>query len=219
MRAVEGAWRRFCESPILRRVMIASQAKLDRRAKARSATRAAILEAARRVATREGARNLSLRAAAAEAGFAPAALYGYFGNKDELLLALAADDLGVIARAMRSAAASNGAKSPLAAAAAAALALLQQTESIAAASSALPRIAGAGEAERIFNGRLIAALGVLADATGRNAESRAAQIEVVLLATTLTGLAMFARSGRLAALGFATDELVAQLDARFSDAL
>ncbi|HEY6578242.1 MAG TPA: TetR family transcriptional regulator, partial [Rhizomicrobium sp.] len=190
---------------------IASEAKLERRAKARSATRAAILEAARRVATREGARNLSLRAAAAEAGFAPAALYGYFGNKDALLLALAADDLGAIARAMRSAAGNNGVNSPLAAAAAAALALLQHTETIVAASSALPPTAGAGKAERLFNGRLIAALNALAHATGRNAESRAAQNEVVLLAAALTGLAMFARSGRLAALGFATDELVARL--------
>ncbi len=46
---------------------------------------------------------MSLRAVAAEAGFAPAALYGYFRGKDELLLALAADDLTVLARAMREA--------------------------------------------------------------------------------------------------------------------
>src|SRR5579872_1298280 len=44
----------------------------------KAASRSAILEAARRVAARDGARDLSLRAVAAEAGFAPAALYGYF---------------------------------------------------------------------------------------------------------------------------------------------
>src|SRR6201996_2171079 len=67
----------------------------------RGGSRNAILEAARRVAARTGARELSLRGVAAEAGFAPAALYGYFRNKDELLLALAADDLTSLARAMR----------------------------------------------------------------------------------------------------------------------
>ena len=71
----------------------------------KAASRTAILDAARRVAAREGARDLSLRGVAAEAGFAPAALYGYFRSKDELLLALAADDLSVLARAMREAAA------------------------------------------------------------------------------------------------------------------
>jgi AcrR family transcriptional regulator len=198
--------------------MVASQAKVERRARTRNAARAAILEAARRVATREGARNLSLRAAAAEAGFAPAALYGYFENKDELLLALAADDLSAIARAMR-AALRDGRESPLAAASAAALALLQSTETIAAASSALPPSAGTSESERLFNGRLIAVLTALSEATGRGAESRAAQIDVVLLAASVTGLAVLARSGRLSALGFATEETVGRLDARFSAAL
>src|ERR1700744_3942895 len=119
----------------------------------KAASRSAILEAARRVAARDGARELSLRAVAAEAGFAPAALYGYFRGKDDLLLALAADDLSVLARAVREA-------GSLAPAAAAALALLKGTETIAAASAALPREGQAktgGDAERLFNGRMIAA--------------------------------------------------------------
>src|SRR6202046_3144456 len=86
----------------------------------RAASRTAILDAARRVAARDGARDLSLRGVAAEAGFAPAALYGYFHNKDELLLALAADDLSGLARAMRDAGGFQGAAS-------AALALLGDT--------------------------------------------------------------------------------------------
>ena len=86
--------------------------------------------AARRVAARDGARDLSLRGVAAEAGFAPAALYGYFRNKDELLLALATDDLTALARAMR------GAGSGLASAGAAALDLLRGAETMAAASAA-----------------------------------------------------------------------------------
>src|SRR5947207_10217549 len=132
-----------------------TEARRERRARKRQTTRAAILDAARRVAARDGARNLSLRAAAAEAGFAPAALYGYFTGKDELLLALAADDLAAISRAMRSAAAARNGATPLVAASAAALRLLQSMESIAAASAALPCSPGSGESERHFNGRLI----------------------------------------------------------------
>jgi AcrR family transcriptional regulator len=196
---------------------IASTERVEIRTRARSATRAAILDAARRVAARDGARNLSLRAAAAEAGFAPAALYGYFRNKDEILLALAADDLSTIARAMRDAAREHGAARPLAAASAAAIALLQHTETIVAASSALPKEPGTGEAERLFNGRLIGALTALAEATGRGAGNRPAQLDVVLIAAAVTGLAVFARSGRLGVLGFSTAEAVARLDTRFSD--
>src|SRR5882757_8693781 len=106
----------------------------DRRQVSKAESRIAILDAARRVAARDGARDMSLRGVAAEAGFAPAALYGYFRNKDELLLALAADDLTSIARAMRGA-------GGLAGAGAAALALLSGAETMAAASAALP---GAG---------------------------------------------------------------------------
>src|SRR6185295_9232746 len=100
-----------------------TEQKLQRRALAHAATRTGILDAARRVAARGDARDLSLRHVAAEAGFAPAALYGYFANKDELLLALAADDLTNLARTMREAGAARSGEGRLAATAAAALAL------------------------------------------------------------------------------------------------
>jgi AcrR family transcriptional regulator len=178
-------------------------------------SRSAILDAARRVATRDGARDLSLRGVAAEAGFAPAALYGYFRNKDELLLALAADDLTSLARAMRG---TGG----LAGAGAAALALLSGAETMAAASAALT---GApqennkvGDAERLFNGRMIAALRALSDASGLPSDSRESQCDVVLVAAALAGLALLARSGRLEALGFTPAEMIARLDGRFRSA-
>src|SRR5690242_7772423 len=107
-----------------------AQNRARRRAQEQGATRAAILEAARKVGAREGARHLSLRAVAAEAGFAPAALYGYFRNKDELLLALAADDLSLVARAMREAGLNAAPSEKLEAAALAAVRLLQQTETL-----------------------------------------------------------------------------------------
>ena len=173
----------------------------------RATSRVAILEAARRVATRDGARDMSLRGVAAEAGFAPAALYGYFSSKDDLLLALAADDLTSLARAMRG---TGG----LAGAGTAALDLLRGAETMAAASAALPG-AGGGDAERLFNGRLIAALKALSDASGMPSDSRESQCDVVLVAASLAGLALLARSGRLEALGFSSDEMIARLDARF----
>jgi AcrR family transcriptional regulator len=173
----------------------------------KAASRVAILEAARRVASRDGARDMSLRGVAAEAGFAPAGLYGYFRSKDELLLALAADDLTQLARAMREAGGLKGASM-------AALSLLQQAETMAAASAALPK--SGGDAERLFNGRLIAALRALSEASGLPADSRDAQCDVVLVAATLAGLALLGRSGRLAALGFSPEEMLARLDGRFS---
>ena len=178
----------------------------------RAASRSAILEAARRVAVRDGARDLSLRGVAAEAGFAPAALYGYFRNKDELLLALAADDLTSLARAMRGA--GGPAAGGLAGAGAAALELLRGAETMAAASAALSG-SGGGDGERLFNGRLIAVLKALSDASGLPSDSRESQCDVVLVAAALAGLALLARSGRLDALGFTPAEMIARLDGRF----
>ena len=177
----------------------------------KAASRSAILEAARRVAVRDGARDLSLRSVAAEAGFAPAALYGYFRGKDDLLLALAAEDLSGLARAMRGAQGFSGAAN-------AALSLLGDTETFAAASAALPRQGGSGDAERLFNGRMIAALRALSEASGLPSESRENQCDVVLVAAALSGLAMLQRSGRLGALGFSEPEILARLDSRFSRA-
>ena len=176
----------------------------------RQESRVAILDAARRVAARDGARDMSLRGVAAEAGFAPAALYGYFQNKDELLLALAAEDLTALAKAMKGA-------GGLAGAGAAALSMLSGAETMAAASAALtggPQDK-TNDAERLFNGRLIAALKALSDASGLKADSRESQCDVVLVASALAGMALLARSGRLSALGFAPEEILARLDTRF----
>jgi AcrR family transcriptional regulator len=183
-----------------------------RRERSRAATRASILHAARRVAARGDARALSLRAVAAEAGFAPAALYGYFRNKDELLLVLAAEDLSALTRAMREGASSAG-SGKLAVAAAAALTLLENTETLAAAVAALP--GPSSEAERIFNGKLIAALTALSEASGRPATSRQTQADIVLIAAALAGLALLLRSGRLQALGFSATDMIGALSRRF----
>ncbi|MEI9994842.1 MAG: TetR family transcriptional regulator [Rhizomicrobium sp.] len=190
--------------------------RTKRRAQAHAATRGAILDAARRVAARDGARDLSLRGVAAEAGFAPAALYGYFAGKDDLLLALAAEDLAQLARAMREAAAAPGGQGRLAAASGAALTALSGTESLAAALAGMSSQGHASDAQRLFNGRMIAALRALSEASGKSAASREAQCDVVLVAAAVAGLALLARSGRLEALGFQPAEILARLDAHFT---
>jgi len=191
-------------------------ARAARRERAHAATRAAILQAARRVAARDGARDLSLRGVAAEAGFAPAALYGYFRGKDELLLALAADDLAALAHAVRAAAKTAPAPARLEAAATAGLEALAHSDAIAAVQSALADIGSDPESERHFNGRLIAALTALAAATGRPADTPQSRADVMLLAAALAGLALFLRSGRLAALGFQEAQILSRLCERFS---
>src|SRR5690242_8176696 len=160
--------------------------------------RRSILDAARSLATRVGARNLSLRGVAAEAGYAPAALYGYFRNKDELICALAAEDIAILAREIRESSKEGDA---LKRAAAIAYEHLCSSEILAAASTVL----GASEtndAERLLNGRLIGALKSLSDAAGGLSRSREGQCDVLLIAAAVTGLALLSRVGRLSNLGF-----------------
>src|SRR5436309_10390089 len=129
------------------------QSRADRRNRTRSATRAGILDAARRLAERRGARSLSLRGVAAEAGFAPAALYVYFRSRDELMVALAADDLARLAQAMRQPTIGANGGNPLVDAALAALDHLSNSETLAAALGAIgPELTGR-DVERLFNGR------------------------------------------------------------------
>ena len=73
----------------------------DSRLAGRGAARATIIEAGRKIAMRDGVAELSLSAVAAEAGFNPSTVFGYFRNKDELLLATVAEDLASIAALMR----------------------------------------------------------------------------------------------------------------------
>jgi AcrR family transcriptional regulator len=194
----------------------AQQTRAERRDRARNVARVEILLAARRVAQRDGGRNLSLRSVAAEAGFAPAALYGYFRSKDELMLALAADDLTQIARAMREATTQHASGGQFTAATSAALNLLADTETLAAACASLAPGTNDGEMGRLFNGRLIAALTALSAVAGNHARSRDAQADVILLAASLAGLALLRRAGCLQALGFSAEEMLDRVEIHFS---
>jgi AcrR family transcriptional regulator len=186
--------------------------KAARLAREHEDARRAILDAARKLASRDGARNLSLRRVAAEAGYAPAALYGYFRNRDELLFALAADDITTLARQMREAARQGGG---LKQAATTAFAHLCSSETLAAASTALGSASETSEAERLLNGRLIGVLTALSDAAGGLSQSREGQRDVLLIAAAIAGLALLSRTGRLSSLGFSADELIERISARF----
>src|SRR3954466_3450775 len=112
--------------------------RIERRSRQRAANRNAILEAARRVATREGAGELSLRAVAAEAGYAPASVYEYFRNRAELVLALAAEDMGGLARSLKEGTLARGTGAgALQAAAKTALELMRSSGALPAAAATL----------------------------------------------------------------------------------
>jgi hypothetical protein len=80
----------------------------------------------------------------------------------------------------------------------------------------LPRAGGGGDAERLFNGRMIAALRALSEVSGLPSDNRQNQCDVVLVAAALAGLALLERSGRLGALGFQAGEILARLESRFA---
>jgi AcrR family transcriptional regulator len=190
--------------------------RVERKSRQRAANRAAIIDAARRVAAREGTSGLALRAVAAEAGYAPASVYEYFRNRAELVLALAAEDLAQLARVLRDLPKDHATLSD---AVAAALGVVQESGALGAATTSLGASKVPPDAERLFNGRLIAALTSLADASGRSHKTRGEQADVVLWAAIVAGLAVFLRSGRLKALGFEEQELLARLESRFSAGL
>src|SRR6187397_2982856 len=82
------------------------EARAPRLVNVADARRVAITTA-RRIIARDGAGRLTLDGVGHEAGLPIGALSGLFDNEQELLMAVAADDLGGIAKAMR---AGNGAQ-------------------------------------------------------------------------------------------------------------
>jgi AcrR family transcriptional regulator len=191
--------------------------RVERRSRQRAANRTAILEAARRVAAREGAGALSLRAVAAEAGYAPASVYEYFRNRAELVLALAAEDMGGLARSLKEGALTREAGTgALQLAARTVLEFLRTSGALPAAAATLHSGEAPAEAERLFNGKLIAVFTAFADAAGRTPKTREDQADVVLLAAAMTGLAVLARAGRLKTLGLEEGALLERLEKRFA---
>jgi len=192
--------------------------RTERREREHAHARGAILSAARTLAAREGAEALTLRAVAQEAGYAPAALYGYFASRADLVMALAADELGALARALREAPVAADGKPDLAASAKLAVATLCSAAALPDALAALDGRTANLESERLFNGRLIAVLRALSAALGGAPGDRASQGDTLVFAAAISGLALLARTTRLDALGFSLEELVDRLDNHFSAA-
>ncbi len=68
----------------------------------REARRAQILDAARRCFVRRGFHETSMQQLLAEAGLSSGAVYGYFSSKDELIVAIAEDNISQISALLRS---------------------------------------------------------------------------------------------------------------------
>lgn len=184
--------------------------RAERKTRQRAANRGAIVEAARRVASREGSHELSLRAVAAEAGYAPASVYEYFRNRAELVLALAAEELTQAGRLLKEAQAGSRATEAL-------FAFLKSSAALPDAAGVFEREEIPAEAERFFNGKLIAVLTTFSEALGKAPlKTREDQADVVLLTAAVMGLSSLARAGRLKALGLDEAELLARLEKQFA---
>ena len=95
---------------------------------------------------------------------------------------------------------------------------MRTNSALAAAASALQSGEAPAEAERLFNGKLILAMTAFAEASGRSpVKGREVQADVVLAISTLIGLTVLARAGRLKPLGFTETELLARMERRFTD--
>ena len=71
------------------------------------------------------------------------------------------------------------------------------------------------DGQKVLTEAQIAALTELSAAIGKPARARESQLDVLLIAAALTGLALLTRAGRLRALGFDATELLARLEQRF----
>jgi AcrR family transcriptional regulator len=188
--------------------------RVERRTRQRATNRAAILDAARRIAGHQGTGNLSLRSVAAEAGYAPASVYEYFRNRAELVIALATDDLASLTRELRE---KKDEAPSLQAASGVVLNYLRSSGALPAAVSALAATDAPSDAERLFNGKLIAALTAFAEAAGlAPVADRRRQADVILAVCSLIGLSVLSRAGRLSALSLDQDTLIGHLSSLHS---
>lgn len=182
----------------------------------RAFKRQGILDAARAVFDEKGFVGANMRAIASRAGYAPGTLYLHYRGKEEIYADLLADSLSCLHRTLRDCAAAGKRSLTLRApfdhyiAHPADLglgaALLHSTETLPA------------EIERQINGRLIAALSLIANAihalTGASAAD--ANREAINLAAHQIGVLLLQRSGRLGMLGFAADDLVERYISRLT---
>jgi AcrR family transcriptional regulator len=182
---------------------------IPRREALRLFKRAAIRDAARRVFGHDGLEATTMRAIAGEAGYSPGALYSYYPTRDHLLVDLAAQSLGLAAKAVRAGGEAG--------AGAAVRALFDYFAArpaefdlvLTVFQAARGKGGGGGDHERRLTGQLIAALAPLAEGLVAAGNDPAwANRRGLGLGAEILGLLMLANSGRLAALGFEPDALL-----------
>ncbi len=180
----------------------------ERRRAVQDFKRAAILEAAREVFAGEGVDGATVRAIAAQAGYSPGALYAYFPSKEDIQAELVANAFAELAGVLRGAG-SGG----LVALARAYVDFFAERPDLFRLLMALRQSAGDGlgtATARQLNGRVIGALRHFAAAfEAQGAGPDETNRRTLALHGQLNGLLQLAVSGRLDALGFRLDELVA----------
>ena len=177
------------------------------------ARRRAVIDAAERVFRHGGITGLTVRAVAAEAGYTPGALYSYVAGKDDLLAEVAGQSLNRLAQTLKEAL--GGEPETL---------LARRIDRFRthyrrhpADLDLLAHLLASGRmqaldptVERHLTGRLIVALGALAEALvgTRALNPEVANRDTLALAAFLLGLSLLENSGRLAVLGFPAEALI-----------
>lgn len=190
--------------------------RTERREAVRDYKRTAIVDAARRVFAVKGLEGASMREIGAAAGYTAAAIYFYFENKEALYGEIVAASLSELSRAVRHAV--GAAETDLARVRAGPRAFyLFYRDNPVDLELSLYLVQGlrpsglTPELNRQLNGRLIAALQVIADAilAAGAPDREAANREAVAAVTHICGALLLDKTGRLGTLGFAGDGLVA----------
>ena len=150
-----------------------------------------------------------MRAIAGEAGYSPGALYSYYPTKDHLLGDLAAQSLGLAAKAVRAAGSADSGSAARALYAYFATRPHEFDLVLTVFQAARSRAGGSADQERRLTGQLIAALAPIAEGLVAAGEGAAAANRRALgLGAEILGLVMLANSGHLAVLGIGPEALL-----------
>lgn len=189
--------------------------RAERRDAVRDYKRTAILDAARRVFAIKGLEGASMREIGAAAGYTAAAIYFYFENKEALYGEIVAASLSELSRAVRQAV--GAAETAIERVRAGPRAFYDfYRDNPVDLELSLYLVQGlrptglTPELNRQLNGRLIAALQVIADAilAAGVRDRDAANLESVAAVTHMAGALLLDKTGRLGTLGFTGDGLV-----------
>ena len=183
----------------------------------------AIRAAAWKVVSAQGASGVTVRAVAAEAGCSVGALYTHYRDKEMLLIALSLDSLTQLGREV---AANVDPESGIAEAHRRTVAAFRTVYGHGRPSaSLLPVLMGnsaiwENAVSRKVTGRLMAALGPVANACQRSGRSAdAANADTLAIVSCAIGLVLLDSSGQLDRMQVASEEVAAHLSSLVSDAV